>query len=285
MNAGRLMAAAPGNNQREGKMREPVTVHPPHKVTGNRRWLFPFHEPVPECGRRRARSDAPYRPPSWHKSSQVHGPDTRPILEVEALHEPRLILNSPLARTPDGGKGTAGGAHGVTRPAGLLLNRKSTKAFTLIELMMVVAIVGLMMAMGIPAIMSVLHEGPLRKAVNDTMDIFAMARSQAILRSTKTRVVFHPRTGQVAYDGPVDPSAPPRQVGRKPVTSTQYDSSVAVEDLSINLMDYGASDAAWVFFYPNGTCDEMRLVLVANGEYRVITLEPTTALPRVGSIK
>ena len=50
-------------------------------------------------------------------------------------------------------------------------------------------------------------------------------------------------------------------------------------------MDFGGSDEGRVFFYPNGTCDEMRLVLSSGGEYRVIMLEPTTALPSVSSVK
>ena len=58
---------------------------------------------------------------------------------------------------------------------------RNFRAFTLIELMMVVAIIGLIMATGVPAILSITHEAPLRKAVNDMMEICSHARAQAIL--------------------------------------------------------------------------------------------------------
>lgn len=166
----------------------------------------------------------------------------------------------------------------VTRHAG----------FTLIELMMVVAIVGLMMATGVPAILSVTREAPLRKAVNDVMDICRAARAQAILHGQTTIVVFHPLQKQVALSGGADASgtsATPARVGGPAVNSTQFDSSVAIEGLGINNFDYTESDEGRVRFFANGTSDEMTLVLSSGGEYRKITLEVTTALASVSNVR
>ena len=53
---------------------------------------------------------------------------------------------------------------------------------------------------------------------------------------------------------------------------------VEIAMLDINLQDYGGSEWARVFFYPDGTSDEMRLVLRSRGEQKKITLEFSTAL-------
>ena len=151
--------------------------------------------------------------------------------------------------------------------------------------MMVVVIVGLMMATGVPAILSVTREAPLRKAVNDTLEICSTARAQAILQGQTTLVVFHPRLKQVSFSGGVDASAPSTRVGHAAVNSAEFGSSVVIEGLGINNLDYTDSDEARVRFFPNGTSDEMTLVLSANGEYRKITLEVTTALASVSNVR
>ena len=154
--------------------------------------------------------------------------------------------------------------------------------------MMVVAIIGLMMAMGVPAILSVTREAPLRKAVNDVLEICSHARSQAILRGQTTTVVFHPLRREVALSGGADasgPSGPPSRVGSAVVSAAEFDSSVVIEGLGINNFDYTESDEARVRFFANGTSDEMTLVLSSGGEYRKITLEVTTALASAGNVR
>jgi hypothetical protein len=69
-----------------------------------------------------------------------------------------------------------------------------------------------------------------------------------------------------------------------PVISTQFDSSVIVEGLGINLRDYTLAAAAPVNFYDNGTCDEMTLILLCGGERQMITLELTTGLASVKAL-
>ena len=155
------------------------------------------------------------------------------------------------------------------------------------ELMMVVAIIGLVMAMGVPSILSVVHEGPLRKAVNDVVEICGHARAQAILTGTTTVVVFHPRAGEVDYGGGVDRGAMSTRVGQKAVTSAKFDRSVNVGLLIVNELDLTepVGDVANVRFFKNGTCDELKMELDAGGEFRVITLEVTTALATVEALK
>ncbi|HEX5398370.1 MAG TPA: GspH/FimT family pseudopilin [Verrucomicrobiae bacterium] len=165
---------------------------------------------------------------------------------------------------------------------------RHSRAFTLMELMMVVAIIGLITAAGVPAILSLTREAPLRRAVNDVLEICSRARAQAILQGKTMTVVFHPKLRQMSFNGGSSaspPTGPATRLGRKPVNTTEFDHAVVIEGLGINNLDFTESDEARVRFFANGTSDEMTLVLSSVGEYRKITLEVTTALASVSDVR
>jgi Tfp pilus assembly protein FimT len=158
----------------------------------------------------------------------------------------------------------------------------------MLELMMVVAIIGLLLATGVPAILSITREAPMRKAVNDVMEICSQARAVAILRGQTVTVAFHTRTREVGMSGGADSSAAsrmPSRVGGAAANSSIFDSSVTIEALGINNLDYTDTDEGRVRFFANGTSDEMTLVLSSGGDYRKITLEVTTALASVSNVR
>jgi prepilin-type N-terminal cleavage/methylation domain-containing protein len=138
------------------------------------------------------------------------------------------------------------------------------RAFTLIEIMIVVAIIGLIAAMGVPSILQTLRKDGMRKAVGDVKDALDNARTRAILSGKTTEVVFRPLD--------------------KSVGSTPLPDNVDIAMLDVNLLDYGASEEARVRFFPNGTCDELMLVLHSRDEWEKITLEFSTALASVAPV-
>jgi len=176
--------------------------------------------------------------------------------------------------------------HGQARPRNLL------RAFTLIEVMVVVGIMAIMLTMGVPIVYKTLHKPPLTKALSDVVDVCSAARARAILQGQPTCVVFHPQQGSFEVSGGSAKAAPVNDTGgvvqvRAPgstyAQSGQIDKEhVAIDMLDVNLSEYREADEARVYFYPNGMCDEMTLILRNDaGVQRGITLEITTGLTSI----
>jgi type II secretory pathway pseudopilin PulG len=149
------------------------------------------------------------------------------------------------------------------------------------ELMVVVAIIGLVAAMSVPSILTMRHEAPMRKAVNDVLEMCERARAGAVLKNTTATIIFHPRTSSLELENGDANTALSTRLGKAPVMATQFDPSVKIEGLGINLKDWTDADSAPVQFFENGTCDEMTLILECEGERQMITLELATSLPTI----
>jgi prepilin-type N-terminal cleavage/methylation domain-containing protein len=173
------------------------------------------------------------------------------------------------------------------------------RAFTLLEIMMVVAIIGLMLTMGVPAILRTMHEEPLRKAVNDVVTICSHARAQAILHGVTTTIVFHPQSREMALAvlaatnapaGFAPPAAPagetqPASSSALALNATQFGDSITIDMLDVNLSEYKDAAEARVHFFPDGTSDEMTLIINSGDQYRKITLEVPTGLASTEAIR
>jgi prepilin-type N-terminal cleavage/methylation domain-containing protein len=174
--------------------------------------------------------------------------------------------------------------------------KHSRTAFTLIEIMVVVGIVGLIAAMGVPSILQTFRQEGMRQTLNEVQQLLIGARTRAIYSNRTTEVVFHPAEKRLELaDAPRDASpgplagAPANNSGATPPPpgaqgSVVLPHNVDIAMLDVNLLDYGASEVAHVRFFPNGTCDELTLVLHSGDEWEKITLEFSTALASVGPV-
>ncbi|HVV01147.1 MAG TPA: prepilin-type N-terminal cleavage/methylation domain-containing protein [Verrucomicrobiae bacterium] len=175
------------------------------------------------------------------------------------------------------------GAPGIPRPSA---------GFTLIEIMVVVAIMALMMAISVPFAYHALHRDAFNQTLRDIEEIFANARAQAILQGSMAEVVIH--KDKFELSAPAGGSTENMNVGSMEAglaasphsgRSAQLSEQVGIAALRINGVSLMDADEARVRFYPNGTCDELTLVLInlENRESRGINLEVTTGLVSIES--
>lgn len=182
-----------------------------------------------------------------------------------------------------------------TRSAGSCHGSRVTgrvAAFTLVEIMIVVGLLGIVMTWGLPAIFRVARQESLRQSVSDIVEVCSHARAQAILQGTTTELVFHPKDRQLGVGG-VGGSGTPTEaagiVGGTPRASraqAQWSERLVLEMLDVNFIEHKDAEEARVRFFPNGTSDELTIILRSDqGEYRKISLEVTTGLASVEVIR
>lgn len=170
------------------------------------------------------------------------------------------------------------------------VSRARNRAFTLLEIMIVVGIMGIMLTIGVPIVYKVWHRDPINQAVKDTVEVLSNARARAILQGREMDVVFHPKENRLEIRGAggTEASKGPVTAGLSTSvgsgTSAHLPDKVLIELLDINKLshDFRDDDEAVIRFFPDGTCDELSLVLVSDqNQRREITLEITTALASV----
>ena len=85
--------------------------------------------------------------------------------------------------------------------------QKISAGFTLIEIMVVIAIIGLVAAMGLPNIIKAVQKEGMRKALSDVQEVCFKARERAIISKQKTAVVIHPAEGSFGVEGAAEGSS------------------------------------------------------------------------------
>ena len=170
--------------------------------------------------------------------------------------------------------------------------------FTLIEIMVVIAIIGLIMAMGMPSIQQAFKKEGMRKAVDEVQTVCARARSLAIFNNTTTWVYFYPQMqdrryqlggdpvvgGQALLDAQLTAGTGTTPAAASSETSGTLPDEVQIEMFDINQQDFAESAWGRVRFFPNGTCDEMVMALRYKEDTKLIKLEFSTAMTDVTEV-
>ena len=168
--------------------------------------------------------------------------------------------------------------------------------------MVVVAIIAIVMTIGIPFMKYTFVGGEgIDKAVRDVKEACSHARANAILNGVETDLVIRPfdkrlevvpgaslrvpeqdRLSSPSVSGEdwrlPEPAAP----GGAPVFTVKLSAKVMIQGLGVNGEDWTEDEVARVRFYPNGTSDEMSMVLISDKmEQRNVWLEVVTGLADV----
>jgi general secretion pathway protein H len=83
----------------------------------------------------------------------------------------------------------------------MITQRRSLRAFTLVELLVAMAIAGVLMAVSVPMGMRFYDSMQYREAVRIVMSAFQFARHQAVETGTMQDVVVRPGVNELSYGG------------------------------------------------------------------------------------
>ena len=179
-------------------------------------------------------------------------------------------------------------------------SRARARAFTLIEIMVVVGIMAIIMAIAIPSIYQQKQKDSMRQAVADISEACSQARARAVLNGVATEVHIVQATRQITvnetassapaggggsrYSFEGDDLVEHRAGGGGGIFSAKLSDHILIEFLGVNLIP--DLDEVHCTFYPNGTSDEMVVLIRSDqGEIRKITTEVVTGIADVEVVK
>lgn len=171
--------------------------------------------------------------------------------------------------------------------------RPEQAGFTLLELMMVAAIILLVLAWGMPNMLRAVQKQGMNKAVADLMEGCQQARAYAILAGEPAELVIRAEDGKMIVRKAEAPRLMRQSGGQAVGVSTAgkaqkgklsgfrraFDEDIALEMFDVNFVDQMQFSEGIVRFYPNGTSDELTIVLLSTSKKRrKVSLDPVTAV-------
>jgi prepilin-type N-terminal cleavage/methylation domain-containing protein len=162
--------------------------------------------------------------------------------------------------------------------------------FTIIEIMVVIAIIAIVMTTSIPMMWKALQKDDLARAVNDVMEGCKLARDRAILNGATYEFIV---TGKGDMSVAPAPQQRPHSGGETPAPSNasqpngslmagfprHLGEEVIIQLIGVNDIELMDEPEAHVRFFPNGTSDSFTIVFMWHGAQRTVTTDIVTGLP------
>jgi|TARA_B100000959_G_scaffold278980_1_gene338345 prepilin-type N-terminal cleavage/methylation domain-containing protein len=156
------------------------------------------------------------------------------------------------------------------------------KAFTLVELMVVMAIGALLLGISIPSIWSLMKKAPLEQGISDVESMCRLARAEAIVKQRAMDVVLNETEEVVALTTAARVINKPDSLTGVMIKTTEETELIDQAILEVDLQiiepeaDEFTMDEIRIRFYPNGTSETLELRVVGDGEAYRLTLDPVT---------
>lgn len=154
------------------------------------------------------------------------------------------------------------------------INLKRRAGFTLVEIVIVVMIIGIIMAWGLPTFVQTFKREPIVQAAHDMMEGCAAARAAAILTGSPAEMVVSNQDGNSTKISVQSSSSS---------FNATLPENVGFEMLAVNfhnIIKEGGNEVR-VKFFPNGTCEEFTAVMLdpTTNKRRMVQLNVLTGMP------
>lgn len=169
--------------------------------------------------------------------------------------------------------------------------RSGEAAFTLMELMVVLALIAILSAAILPEMRGSFEDAVLRSSARQVVDVFGLANARAVSLSQAHRVRFDPAAGRYSVEAQSGRSA--RRGPFTPVPDLTGGTGTLDPRVHLEIHPSGASlpapeiatpadSANSIAFYPDGTSDAAELRLQDNSGFALLLrLNPVTSRVQV----